>query len=362
VALSADGTLALIGGPVDKDSAVPTGAAWEFGRTGSTWAQQLGKILGSGEAPESEFGAVVALSGDGDTALLGGPIDALNTGAAWVFVHPPMEASTTSPSGVGYSTATLNGSAIRDASATAHFEYGTSSAYGSSTAPQAVEALYPGGPIVPSIAILQRLSASVAGLSPSTTYHFRLVVQNSAGTSVGGDQTFTTLPAPTCACGPRSSLPPSRPVLSKVFQAHARWRAGSAAAHLSASSGSRAASAAKSKPKAKVRRAPLGTTFSFTLNVAANVKLTFSHAVTGRKVKRRCVAQSKRNRAKPSCKRTVTLPQTLSFSGHAGSDKIAFQGIVRGTRLAPGTYTVALRATGAGLTSAPKALTFAIVK
>ncbi len=362
VALSADGTLALIGGPVDKDSAVPTGAAWEFGRTGSTWAQQLGKILGSGEAPESEFGAVVALSADGDTALLGGPIDALNTGAAWVFVHPPMEASTASPSGVGYSTATLNGSAIRDASATAHFEYGTSSAYGNSTAPQAVAPLYPGGPIVPSPLAVQSLSANVAALSPSTTYHFRLVVQNSAGTSVGRDQTFTTLPTPACACGPRSNPPPSKPVLSNLSQSHARWRVGNAAAHLSASDPIRTARAAKPKPKAKARRAPLGTTFSFTLNVAASVKLTFSHAVTGRKVKRRCVAQTKRNRAKPSCKRTVTLPKTLSFSGHAGSDKIAFQGVVGGTRLAPGTYTVALLATGAGLTSAPKSLTFTIVK
>jgi FG-GAP repeat len=355
VALSADGTLALIGGPVDKDSAVPTGAAWEFARTGSSWAQQLGKILGSGEVPESEFGAAVALAADGDTALLGGPIDALNTGAAWVFVHPPPDASSDAASSVGTNMATLNGSVVLGASATAHFEYGTSSAYGDSSAVQSVQPLYPGGPIVPAIAVAHPLSTNVVGLSPNTTYHYRLVVQNSAGTSVSGDRTFTTQITP-CGCVGSILPPPAlRPILSNVSQSHVRWRAGSAGARLSAS-------AARSKPKAKARRPPLGTTFSFTLNVAASVKLTFTHAVAGRKVKRRCVAQSKSNRRRPACTRTVTLATKPALAGHAGPDKISFQGVLDGKKLAPGTYTVALVATGAGLSSATKSLTFTIVK
>jgi FG-GAP repeat protein len=362
VALSADGTLALIGGPTDKDSSVPTGAAWEFARTGSSWAQQLGKILGSGEAPESEFGAAVALAADGDTALLGAPIDAVNTGAGWVFVHPPPDASSDAASSVGTNTATLNGSVVRGASATAHFEYGTSSAYGNSTAVQSVQPLYPGGPIVPAIAILQSLSANVAGLYPNTTYHYRLVVQNSAGTSVSGDRTFIT-PITPCACV--GLVPPPaalRPILSRVSQSHARWRVGSAAARLTASLGSRTASAAKSKPKAKVRRPPLGTAFSFTLNVAASVKLTFTHPVTGRKVRRRCVAQSKSNRRRPACKRAVTLATRLVLAARSGPNKISFQGVLDGKKLAPGTYTVRLVATNAGLTSASKSLTFAVVR
>ncbi len=357
VALSADGTLALIGGPVDKDSVVPTGAAWEFARTGSTWAQQLTKILGSGEAPESEFGAAVALSADGDTALLGGPIDASNTGAAWIFVHPPLEARTATASSVGTNTATLNGSVVRDASATAHFEYGTSSAYDNSTAAQSVQPLYPGGPIVPAIAIVQALSANVGGLSPNTTYHYRLVVQNSAGTSVGGDQTFTTPIAP---CGCVGLVPPPhalRPTLANVSQSHSRWRAGSVAARLSKS----AARAARSKAKAKVRRPPLGTTFSFTLNVAASVKLTFTRQVAGRKVKGRCIAQNAKNRHKPVCKRTIS-PLAFPVSAKAGARKLVFQGTATGKKLSPGTYTVTLVATNAGLSSAPKSLSFTIVR
>jgi hypothetical protein len=362
VALSADGTLALIGGPVDKGSSVPTGAAWEFARTGSSWAQQLGKILGSGEAPESEFGAAVALASDGDTALLGAPIDALNTGAGWVFVHAPPEASSDAASSLTTNTAALNGSVVRGASATAHFEYGTSSAYGSSTTAQSVQPLYPGGPIVPAIAVAQPLSANVVGLSPNTTYHYRLVVQNSAGTSVSADRTFTTQITP-CACVSSAPPPPAlRPILSNVSQTHARWRAGSAAARLSASLGGRTANAAKSKPKAKARRAPLGTTFSFTLNVSASVRLTFTHPVTGRKVRRRCEAQSKSNRRRPACKRTVTLGTRLVLAAHSGPDKISFQGVLDGKRLAPGSYTVALVATNTGQSSASKSLTFTIVR
>jgi hypothetical protein len=40
------------------------------------------------------------------------------------------------------------------------------------------------------------VSAPAGGLAPSTTYHFQLVVSNSAGMTTGGDQTFTTLPLP----------------------------------------------------------------------------------------------------------------------------------------------------------------------
>jgi IPT/TIG domain len=40
------------------------------------------------------------------------------------------------------------------------------------------------------------VSAHVEGLSPNTTYHFRILATNSGGTSTGGDETFTTPPNP----------------------------------------------------------------------------------------------------------------------------------------------------------------------
>jgi hypothetical protein len=83
-ALSADGNTALIGGRSDDEGA---GAAWVFTRSGETWAQQGDKLTGAGESGAGEFGYSVALSADGNTALIGGPRDSNGLGAAWVFTR-----------------------------------------------------------------------------------------------------------------------------------------------------------------------------------------------------------------------------------------------------------------------------------
>jgi hypothetical protein len=85
VALSSDGNTALIGGPNDNPDIGRAGAAWVFLRSGSTWTQQGNKLTGSGEIGNAQFGWSVALSSDGNTALIGGPNDGPDAGAAWVF-------------------------------------------------------------------------------------------------------------------------------------------------------------------------------------------------------------------------------------------------------------------------------------
>jgi hypothetical protein len=84
VALSADGSTAIVGGPADSADA---GAAWIFVRSGTTWAQQGSKLVGSGAAGPAFQGSSVALSADGNTALVGGPGDGAASGAAWVFIR-----------------------------------------------------------------------------------------------------------------------------------------------------------------------------------------------------------------------------------------------------------------------------------
>jgi hypothetical protein len=85
VALSADGNTALIGAPFDHGS---IGAAWVFTRAGSTWTQQGPKLTAGDETGPGEFGESVALSADGNTAVIGGPNDGcLTCGAAWVFTR-----------------------------------------------------------------------------------------------------------------------------------------------------------------------------------------------------------------------------------------------------------------------------------
>ena len=97
VAISADGKTAIVGGPgpnnADRDRSPPVGpagAAWVFTRNGSVWTQQGNKLIGT----TSEYGGglwsqgvSVALSADGETAIVGGPSDNRTTGAAWVFTR-----------------------------------------------------------------------------------------------------------------------------------------------------------------------------------------------------------------------------------------------------------------------------------
>lgn len=83
-ALSADGNTALVGGLGDNTN---VGAAWVFVRSGSTWSQQGPKLTASDEVATGSFGVSVALSADGNTALIGGYNDDLGSGAAWVFTR-----------------------------------------------------------------------------------------------------------------------------------------------------------------------------------------------------------------------------------------------------------------------------------
>lgn len=95
VAVSADGTTALVGAPGDGGL---VGAVWVFTRSGASWAQQGAKLtvpeepgteagLCLDEPGECGIGASVALSADGDTALVGAPRQHGERGGAWVFTR-----------------------------------------------------------------------------------------------------------------------------------------------------------------------------------------------------------------------------------------------------------------------------------
>jgi hypothetical protein len=84
VALSADGNTAIVGGPYDNSFA---GAAWIYTRSGGVWTQQGSKLVGSGAVGAAEQGWSVALSADGNTAIVGGPNDNSLAGATWVYIR-----------------------------------------------------------------------------------------------------------------------------------------------------------------------------------------------------------------------------------------------------------------------------------
>src|SRR6516164_3218521 len=84
VALSGDGNTAIVGGREDDSG---TGAAWVFTPSGGVWAQQGSKLVGTGAVGNANQGTSVALSGDGNTAIVGGWGDNSRAGAVWVFTR-----------------------------------------------------------------------------------------------------------------------------------------------------------------------------------------------------------------------------------------------------------------------------------
>jgi hypothetical protein len=126
VALSDDGNTAMIGGSGDASA---VGAAWVFTRSGTKWTQQGAKLTGSGESGKGRFGSSAALSGDGNTALIGGLADNGDLGAAWVFVNPPtiIRVSPGKGAAAGGTTVTITGTNFTGATAV---KFGSMSAEG----------------------------------------------------------------------------------------------------------------------------------------------------------------------------------------------------------------------------------------
>jgi hypothetical protein len=105
-------------------------------------------------------------------------------------VSAPPIVSTGSASSITGSSATLGASVNPNGLATtAIFEYGTTTSYGSTAA----ITLSPNDGVS-----AQLVNSSISGLTPNTTYHFRVVATNSSGTTTGADNSFVSgLPAPT---------------------------------------------------------------------------------------------------------------------------------------------------------------------
>jgi hypothetical protein len=83
VALSSDGNTALVGA---LSKAAGAGATYAFIRSSSTWAEQQ-KLTAVNAAKGDNFGDAVTLSGDAGTALIGANGKTSLTGAAYVFTQ-----------------------------------------------------------------------------------------------------------------------------------------------------------------------------------------------------------------------------------------------------------------------------------
>ena len=100
------------------------------------------------------------------------------------------------PAAIGATSATLEGSVVtKNRATTVWFEYGTSTAYGSSTAVQQI----------PPASVPVKVTAPVSGLSSGVVHHYRLVASNIGGTSPGSSVSFVPVSGITPTAAPSVS-------------------------------------------------------------------------------------------------------------------------------------------------------------
>jgi hypothetical protein len=100
-----------------------------------------------------------------------------------------------------------------------------------------------------------------------------------------------------------------------------------------------------------------GGTISYRLSEDATVSFRLAKKVSGRKVRRRCVAQTRRNRHHRRCSRFKPIGAKFSGPGKAGADKVT---LPNGRRLKRGVYRLTMTATDAAGNKTTKTTTFRV--
>jgi hypothetical protein len=338
VALSGDGNMALVGGGANHDC---TGSAWIFTRAGSAWSAQATELMPSDRNTGAEFGWSVALAPDGDHALIGGYNDGSTAGAAWLFTRSGeiwaqdgSKLVAASPGGqLGYAVALS-----ADAETILAGANGALSNQGEAwvfAVPPIVTALSPAtGPATGGTPV----TITGTNLQNVTAVHFG----SAAATIVKSlSSTEATATSPAGAPGPVDvTVTTHRGTSASTAAAQFIYQQGPPRPTLShvRQSHRRWRIGRKLARLSAARRVPIGTTFSFTLNAAATVSLRFT--------------AGRRHRAFG----------TVKLAARQGHDRIAFGGrFSRRRKLRPGGYTVTLTATDrTGRSSKPTRLKFTV--
>jgi hypothetical protein len=138
----------------------------------------------------------------------------------------------------------------------------------------------------------------------------------------------------------------SRPALTKVSETNSVFRVGVRPTAIAS---------------AKKGRAPIGTTFRFSLDRPADVTIAFSRSTVGRRSGGRCVKLTKRLAHAKPCTRVVKAG-VLTRHGNPGINSVAFTGRLGRAPLQPGGYRATFIARAGNMSSLPSNLRFRVVR
>ena len=181
------GTSATLNATVNPGGA-ETSVHFEWGLTTSYGNITLTQVIPAGTADVAVSADIIGLTANTPYhyRIVATNSIATTNGSDVPFTTPIIAPSATTDAvsnNTAGNSATLNGSINPNGAATSvYFQWGTDLSYGNTTSVQVIPA---GTTVIP-------VTANISGLTLNTTYHYRVVATNSAGTTYGGDVPFTT--------------------------------------------------------------------------------------------------------------------------------------------------------------------------
>ena len=167
----------------------PCGHLVEYNSEGRQLADVGAGKIGEFGSEEDAFSGLAANEANGRVYVVAG-----QQGTVWVFGPPTAPVVDRELAAEVHKSEAKLGALVHPGGiqTTYRFEYGPTSAYGSSTP-------HPEGSVGEGLES-HAVWAAASGLAAGSTYHYRVVASNELGTVYGPDQTFTTLTAEQAAC------------------------------------------------------------------------------------------------------------------------------------------------------------------
>ncbi|MEI6684045.1 MAG: GEVED domain-containing protein, partial [Bacteroidota bacterium] len=188
------GTTADVNGIINANG-TSTGASFDYGLTdsyGLNIAASPNPVTGNSDTPITA--SLIGLAGNTTYhyRVAGTTVNGTYNGGDLTFTTNAIlpAVNTLAATGITGVSANLNGNINpNNATTTARFAYGLTTSYGDTVS---------GTPATVNGASTQSITANITGLSLNTTYHYKALGTNVAGTQTGLDMTFTTLPTISC--------------------------------------------------------------------------------------------------------------------------------------------------------------------